>query len=199
MTTMFSKKSNNLSISSKLRKYISITLYVAVTILLTSCNTKERVYENEHLKLIIPDNWKTVIENDKDKSIWLTISLIPLDEKYFSDDSNLSYIQNLIILAVDSDEMSQKEGWAEFDDYILKNYERTKQRTKVSPKTSIMFNGKKCWYWEVIASKNDKTYLQKKYSYQLGKFYISIISTQILGAVAPDIDSIIKSIKNKHS
>jgi hypothetical protein len=175
----------------------NLILIFSIFLILISCTTDERVYENDYIKLNIPKNWATIYKDKKEDNLWLTISLIPNDDKFYQDSIKEAHIQNLSIVATDSDEMSQKGGWMEFKDYVQNSYDGAKKSCKVSEKTIITFKNKKCWYWESIRPKNGIDYKQKTYCFELGKYYIAIISTQSINLEANDIEKIIKSIELK--
>ncbi|MEA5140707.1 hypothetical protein [Arcicella rigui] len=178
-------------------KTFYFTLVFSIFLIFTSCKTGERVYQNDYIKLTIPESWITIYKDKKENNLWLTISLIPKDDKFYQEFPKDAHVQNLSIVAINSDEMSQQGGWTEFNEYVQKNYESTMKSCKVSAKTNITFKGKKCWFWESIRPKNGIDYKQKIYSFELDKYYITIISTQSIGLEANDIERIIKSIELK--
>ena len=181
-----------------MKKRINFSLLFCFCLVLVSCETGKRNYENDYLKLTIPENWITLQKNNMDDSIWLKISLVPIDDKFSKDLIKEASYQNLTIVATNQDEMSQKGGWYEFNDYAQKNYDSIKKSYKVSEKIKIKFKDKESWYYETFRNKNGAIYQQRTYNFKLEKFYISIISTQLNGLDANDIDSILKSIELKN-
>ena len=178
-------------------KLFHFTLMLPILLTFTSCETDERVYENDYIKLIIPKNWTTIYKDKKEDNLWLTISLIPKDDKFYQEFPKEAHVQNLSIVATDSDEMSQKGEWTEFNEYVQKNYDSAKKSCKVSEKMSIMFKDRKCWFWESVRPKNGIDYKQNTYSFELEKFYVTVISTQSVDLEANDIGKIMKSIEFK--
>lgn len=176
-------------------KTFHFTLVFSIFLIFTSCETDERIYENHYIKLIIPESWATIYKDKKEDNLWLTISLIPKDDKFYQEFPKEAHIQNLSIVAVNSDEMSQQGGWSEFNEYVQKNYDSAKKSCKVSEKTNTTFKGKKCWVWKSIRPKNGINYTQNTYCFELDKYYMTIISTQSIGLKADDIEKIIKSIE----
>ncbi len=141
-----------------------------------SCSFKEQTYENEYLKLVLPDGWIITEKDNMESSRWLVSTLIPTDEKFFADSTTEAPIQNLIVVAVNSDKMAVKYGPMDFSPYCKELYERQKARgVNVGEFDTTELKGKRAHYWMSTISRESKDPLiQEQYMFQIMPFYVSL-------------------------
>ena len=161
-----------------------------------SCSFKERVYENQYLKLVLPDGWMITEKDNSKDSRWLVSTLIPTDEKFFNDSTTESPIQNFIVVAVDSAKMADKYGPMDFSPYCRGTYERQKARcVEVSEFDTTELKGKKTFYWKSkILREGKNPLIQEQYMLQLPPYYASFQLTHSLKGKTTDSEKILNSI-----
>ncbi|ADB41553.1 hypothetical protein [Spirosoma linguale] len=161
-----------------------------------SCSLKERAYENEYLKVVLPDGWTITEKNNTEDSRWLVSTLIPIDEKFFKDSTTEAPIQNFIIVAVNSNQMAAKYGPMDFSPYCKELYERQKARgISVSKFDIVDLKGKQAYHWESTISREGKgPLIQEQYMFQLPPFYASFQLTHSVKGKTTDSQKILNSV-----
>jgi len=164
-----------------------------------SCSSKDQVYENQYLKLVLPSGWMITEKDNSEDSRWLVSTLISTDEKFFNDSTTEAPIQNFIVVAVDSEKMAAKYGPMDFSPYCRGIHERQKARgIEVSELNTTELKGKKTYYWKSKISREGKDPLiQEQYMIQLLPYYASFQLTHSLKGKTTDSEKILSSIAFK--
>lgn len=170
------------------------SIFIVMSLIFISCTLNSREFENEYVKLTLPENWLIISSNEPgEDEVWLTAMLVPFT-KGTSDEATEAYNQNIVINAVDVDEMSSGMGWLEFKEYVDEYWKSSFERGSVTPITKTVIDNQEALFFEISTKKADVMLLQRCYFVDIKKYYLSVITTQNNDLLANDSEQIVESI-----
>ncbi len=170
-------------------EYLKLLL---IGLLFISCDLKPKIYENEYIKLNLPENWMILDKDNVEKRQWLVATFIPIE---LEENSIEAEVQNIIITTSDSAEVERDTGYFDFDDFAKSIYQLNVKRVeKISKLKNTNLGLKDAYYWEWKNSDKGKVFTQKCYMVHLGTKYVSFILTHSIKEKPLQINKVMKSI-----